>query len=605
MHMKKERRLISIRSVVVTATVFAATFFFAATPVFSAAEPPATPPPDQTFGSRLSAPGSEEISAFSADIEILADGRIAVTEVIDYYFPSPRHGIYRDLPLSYRDEKGNSWRIPLEVSAVTDENGRALPYEVQRTSAAMRLKIGDPDETVTGGRTYAIFYRASGALRYFDDHDELYWNVTGTGWSVPIRRASVSVRMPPGADAAAARKACYTGPEGSTRGDCRMNVQGDRVEFAASEPLTVVVGWPPGIVAKLEAEKISRWLPFWPLILPVIVVGALYLYWRKHGRDPHRSPTLVVQYEAPEGVTPAEAGTLIDERADNKDVAATLVDLAVRGFVRLRETDRPGLFFGLGKIKDTDFDRLKDQQAEAGLRPYERRLLETVFGRTGTSARLSDLKNKYAFQYELPRMKKEMYSELVARGYFAADPERVRGAWAGVGILLCFLTVFGANTVANVLGTNLFATYAAGTVSSMLVAGLGFLMPRKTEAGADAEDHLRGYREYIDKAEKYRSQWQEKENIFEKTLPYAMAFGVVGKWTKAFEGVAMAKPDWYEGSAFQAGVFNAAVFNSAFDSFNSSFSSALTSQPSSSSGGSGFSGGHSGGGGGGGGGGSW
>jgi uncharacterized membrane protein len=132
------------------------------------------------------------------------------------------------------------------------------------------------------------------------------------------------------------------------------------------------------------------------------------------------------------------------------------------------------------------------------------------------------------------------------------------------------------------------------------------MMPRRSEKGTAALEHAVGFQEYLEKAEKYRLQWQEKEKVFESFLPYAMVFGVVAQWTKAFSSMDMKPPDWYEGSAFTAGHFNAVAFGSMMRGLDSSVGQAMSAKPQESSGGSGFSGGgHSGGGGGGGGGGSW
>ncbi len=543
----------------------------------------------------------EEVSSFAADILVREDGTVGITERIGYYFPSPRHGIYRDIPTRYVAD-GETFDIPLKVVSVTDGNGRPWQYQVIKNDVGIRIKIGDPDREITGAQTYAIEYDAVGALRYFADHDELYWNVTGNAWQVPIRRITAAVRLPNAVDAAAVTMKCYTGEAGSTAQDCLTNLQGRNAHFAADSPLTVVVGWPPGIVAKLLPPKPNPWLPLWPYVLPLAAFFALVVLWWKNGRDPEGRGTLVVQYDPPEGMRPAEVGTLIDEDAGLKDVSATIVDLAVRGYLKIRETEKKGLIL---KSKDYEFELLREWREDKELRDYERKVLMVLFDLSGKLCRVSDLKENHDFYKGLPGIKKSIYVELVRQGHFPVSPELTRNTFIGVGLLIVAVAVFGSPVLTGMSESTPHLMIALIIVGAFVMLFSGF-MAKRTANGVAASEHAMGFREYLEKAEKYRIQWQEKENVFEKFLPYAMAFGVADKWSKAFEGMNVAPPKWYEGSAFSHGAFNTMAFNSMLGSMNSAMTTAMRSAPQQSSGGSGFGGGgSSGGGGGGGGGGSW
>ncbi len=568
-------------------------------------EPTALPPaPDQPAVE----PGSpiEAVRSFAADIAVKSDGLVSVTERIEYFFPEARHGIYRDIPLMYTDDQGERWRIPIEVKGVGNGEGGTWPYEVQSTDYGIRIKIGDPDRTITGNQTYEISYDARGALRYFADHDELYWNVTGDQWEVPINRVAATVTLPPGVPTDKIDITCYTGPQGSTDQHCQGNTQGPKAQFAADDFLTIVVGWPPGLVGKMEAEKVAPPLsPFFAYLLPLLVGLVLFRQWWRYGRDSAGRGTLVVQYDPPKDMTPADVGTLWDERATVKEMTATIVDLAVRGFIKIREVEKQGLLF---KSKDYELEKLKDfYDPQFKLKPYETQILKTLFG-LGDKVFVSSLKEAYAFQTAMSGITTAMYDGMVSGGYFEANPEKVRAKYIGVGTVILFVDLmFGAGFVAAIdPAWGLHGGVAAGVCGALFII-FGFVMPKKTAAGVAAKEHATGFREYLDRAEKYRLQWQEKENIFETFLPYAMVFGVADKWAKAFEGMEMKPPQWYEGRAFSAGVFNAAAFSSTFGSLNSAVNSAVLSRPQQSSHGSGFSsgGGFSGGGGGGGGGGSW
>lgn len=554
----------------------------------------------------MAAEPGEEIRSFASDITVAADGSILVSERIEYDFPSQRHGIYRDIPTRYEDENGGRFVIPVKVASVGYGNGTAVPYGIESNSYGVRVKIGDPNRTITGVHTYVIVYSARGALRYYQDHDELYWNVTGTAWQVPIRRAVATVRLPENIPGDRLALKCFTGAQGSTSQDCLSNRKGNTAEFAANDALTVVVGWPPGLVARLEPEKISPLASVWPVFIPILTLVWLIRRWWKQGRDAAGRDTLMVQYDPPDKLTPAELGVLIDEKADLHDISATIVDMAVRGYIKIREVEVKGL---LSVSKDFEFELRKPFLEDAALKEHEKRVLTTIFSSSpaGTNIRLQTLKNAYEFNTTLPKIKHDLYASSVANGYFPEDPDVIRGKYVGMGVLCLIIGFLAAVFVGGYfepLTVNVFA-------GSVVVSGVFFLifapmMPRRTEKGTAAFEHAVGFQEYLEKAEKYRLEWQEKEKAFEFFLPYAMVFGVVAQWTKAFKDMDMKPPDWYEGSAFAAGHFNAVSFGSMMRSLDSSVGQAMSAKPQQSSGGSGFGGGgHSGGGGGGGGGGSW
>ncbi|MFA6603788.1 MAG: DUF2207 domain-containing protein [Patescibacteria group bacterium] len=543
----------------------------------------------------------EEISSFASDIEVRSDGIVGIVETIEYYFPDERHGIYRDIAEEYVNDRGEQYRIPITVLSVRDERGNDWNYSLERGGSGLRVKIGDPNRTVTGRQVYVIAYEATGALRYFADHDELYWNATGTEWQVPIRRAAATIRLPEPIDPATITLKCYTGGRGSAAENCQKSVQGRQADFAATGALTVVVGWPPGLIAKVEAAAAPavswpgvpwRWilsalLP--SLVIPLGVFIYLFGRWRRYGRDLQGSPTLVVQYDPPDKLGAAETGVIYDATADIREVSAAIVELAVRGFLLIREVETQGLIF---KSQDHELVKLAAPTGAAPLAEHESKLLAALFP-AGDTVRLSYIKEHHAFSGQLKGITDSMYDRVTTLGYFEQNPERVRAKYFGAGVAFMLVGFFIAPLA------------IAAVLAGIICLVFGAIMPKRTARGVQAFDHAKGFREYLEHAEKYRLQWQERENIFEKFLPYAMVFGIVDKWAKAFEGLQLQQPSWYEGRAFGSGAFNAVMFSSAFNSFGTAMNSAVLSTPSRSSSGSGFSGGFSGGGGGGGGGGSW
>jgi uncharacterized membrane protein len=322
-----------------------------------------------------------------------------------------------------------------------------------------------------------------------------------------------------------------------------------------------------------------------------------YVAWHRAGRDAReeRAPLLGarpigVEFQPPDRIRPAQLGLIIDERADTLDVTATIVDLAVRGYLKITEVPKHGW---LGHA-DWRLDLLKP--ADANLLEYERIVLDGLF-ETGPSRLLSDLKNK--FYKRLSEAKTALYREGVDRGWFPRNPETVRVVWRLTGLALIIGGVLLAVYLQNVLGVGpLGIPVAAG---GFLLMVIGRLMPRRTAAGSDLLFRSLGFAKYVKTAEAESQAFAERANIFTEYLPYAVVFKCVDRWARAFKNIDLqaATAGWYAG---QSG-FNLGNFSSSLGSFSNSISQTLASTPGG-SGSSGFGGG-SGGGGGGGGGGSW
>ena len=565
------------------------------------------------------------IRSFDAQIEVTRDGSLQVLEVIEADFGSlQKHGIFRDIPVRYAHDRAQDRVVDLRVQKVTDAQERAHRYETSREGQLLRVKIGDPDRTISGRQTYRIAYTVRGALNAFPEHDELFWNATGA-WPVPILAGSASVRVN-----GVQRVACYQGPVGS-REECRATDGEAGAVFSATRPLqegeqfTVVVGFAKGVVpepvplfAGREREP-SEFYEVTPLtvagmaaVAVASVVVLMGLYWRT-GRDRlfrslyyltenpaeetrglFQRDQVVIEFEPPEGLKPAQMGVLLDERADTLDLTATIIDLAVRGYLRITPLSEGFLGFG----KDWKLDQLKGPDEE--LQPYERRLLEGLFGSFigGSSVKISDLKGTY--YDDLAAARNLLYIDVTRRKWFPGNPQRARNLWAVAGAIVAILGGLGS----VVLGQ----TWGAGLVTApLLVAGLVLLalakvMARRTALGSEMLRRTLGFRQYLVTAEKDRQQFNERAGIFAAYLPFAIVFHCVDRWARAFEGIdiAPATATWYVAT----GGFNAHVFGGQLDSFSSSVGGVLASTPAS-KGSSGFSGGSSGGGFGGGGGGSW
>lgn len=304
---------------------------------------------------------------------------------------------------------------------------------------------------------------------------------------------------------------------------------------------------------------------------------------------------VVPEYEPPEKLRPAQVGLLLDEGADPKDLTATIVDMAVRGYLAIEEQTRIQV---LGfSIKDYKLTKKKEG---TDLLPYEETLFIGLFGDRG-EVRLSELTG--TFHGTLSVAQSRLYDDSVKQQWFSENPEKERQRWGGAGCLVFLAGPVLAFVLGMVVGWALVGVVAALLGVVTLVASRW--IPRRTAKGSELLKRILGFRLYMETAEKDRAKFAEQQNLFTQYLPYAIVFGSVTKWARAFESldVAAATSTWYVGTT----PFTASSFGSNLEGFSSSVSSAIVSTPGG-GGGSGFSGGGgggAGGGGGGGGGGSW
>lgn len=538
------------------------------------------------------------IRDFHADITIRHDGSMTVAERLRIRFQGSWNGIYRWIPVQYETPQHLNYKLRLRMQEITDQAGHPLRYESKRSGGNRIFKIWVPN-AANATRTILLRYRVSNGLRFFDDHDELYWNVTGTDTQYPIESASAQVLLPP--EIQGMRTGAYTGSYGATGSDATISQTANLIDYRTTRPLkyreglTIVAGWDPGVVhrptplERAEAFLISNWL----LAIPLLAFGLMLFLWQRFGRDP-TPHAIVPRYEPPEGLTPAEAGTLIDDSPDLRDITASIVDLAVRGFLVIEETTRERVL-GLFSSHGYGFRSLRPYADWRSLRPHERKLLSALFDAGDRDyVQTSDLQN--SFYKHLPGIKSELSSLLVAGGYYRHNPTTTRLTFIGVAIAVgVFVTIGGGALTATLLGEAPLSAIMAGILTALVIGGFGLLMPARTVRGARLREAILGFEEFLNRVESDRfARVVKTPDMFEKFLPFAMAFGVERSWARAFDDIYRTPPQWYRGSNMN--VFACQALTSDLAHMSSLTGSAMTSAPRSSSGSSGFGGGFGGGG---------
>jgi uncharacterized membrane protein YgcG len=546
----------------------------------------------------LAAVADERILGYHSDITVEEDGSMTVQETIRVRAEGRmiRRGIFRDFPTDYRDRFGNRYRVGFEVTAVT-RDGLTEPWKAEDYANGVRVYAGHPDVYLDPGEyTYRISYRTNRQLGFFEDHDELYWNVTGNGWDLPIDVASAVVRLPREIPAGSLDAAAYTGIVGNTARNAATEVSDGQAIIETTramrprEGLTVVVSWPKGIVQEPTFVQRFRWMlrDNRGLLIALACFGLLFTYlyvaWSRFGRDPAEG-VVFPHYDPPEDISPATARFVRRMRYDDRVFTAAIINLAVNGHLEISESG-------------SDYTVTRKNKEPAPAPPGERVLLAKLFSK-GSVVELDDKNHKViGGARRAHRRALRLHNHKV---YFRLNSNLL--------IPAVIILIVAALIIVSVKGLTIASGIALGA-DVTLIAVFNHLMKAATPHGRKLMDRLEGFRLYMDVAERddleLRNPPEKTPELFERYLPFALALDVEQAWAEQFADVfaglgdrAEYRPRWYHGE------FSPDRLSSFTSDVGSSLTSAIASSAtppgsSSGSGGGGFSGGGGGGGGGGG-----
>ena len=548
-----------------------------------------------------SAIAEERILDYHSDIEVFADGAMQVTETIRVRSEQKeiKRGIYRDFPTDYTDRFGNRYRVGFEMLEAT-RDGRPERWHSKAQGNGERVYLGDKNTYLdSGDYTYAITYRTNRQLGFFDDHDELYWNVTGNHWSFPIEDVSAKVILPDGLRSEQLEPEAYTGPLGAKGEDYTASVDYDgTVRFATTralskgEGLTIVVAWPKGYVHEPTQRDRLHFLlrdnQSWVILLVGlgVLLGYYLLAWVMVGRDP-QAGVVITRYEPPPGLSPATARFVEHMGYDHKTFAAALVNLAVKGLVEIREdggkytlkrtsAEPSGLAAGEKAILKHLFRNLRgvsitlEQGKHATIRKalkaheaaLQRNSQTLYFARNRGWLIPGILFSVLTFGgvvYGLPSMDLKMSGLFLSvwltfwtLGMFSLL-KKVWQAWHSINspleivgavmITLFAMPFLGAEVaVIWMLGSQVSVTIPALLLSAIVInVVFHHLLKAPTRAGRRLLDELEGFRQFLDVAEReemnFRNPPEKTPELFERFLPYALALGVEQHWMERFAGL--------------------------------------------------------------------
>lgn len=537
---------------------------------------------------------SYHVADFNSVVHVDKNGAALVTEKISFTFEGQFKGVYRDILIDYPGPRGTNYALVIRIAKITDDSGASLKYEQTKKDGFLHLKIYVPGAS-DATRTINIDYEVLNATKFFEDHDEFYWNATGNDWAVPIESATTTVFFPP-ETSGSLRVQAYKGVYGSSE-VARSSVEGPSASAEASQlpmrgGLTIDVYIPKDLLQEPSGLTKAGWFVRGnPIVwLPVWAFAVMFSLWWVKGRDPDPGMSVAPMYEPPQGMGPAEVGTLIDDVVNPRDITCVLVDLAVRGYIKIVETDHKGLLLN---SKDYELHLLKDSSAWGDLTDYERAMMDQIFA-GGQMAHISEMRNH--FYTALPMIKNEIVGALKQKGMYTVDPDSAHVYWffGAVAVILPFAALQWSGRV-NFLNSPGLAI-VCGLGAAAFVFFLGRLLTATSLKGAQTRVAIKGFQEFMNRVDTDRLK-RMPPDTFEKFLPYAMALGVEHRWAKAFQGIVQNPPAWYQSSTGMGPAFNSYYFVNSVGAMTQTAGSAFVAAPRASSSSSGWSGGGGGGGG--------
>lgn len=541
---------------------------------------------------------AEYINRFHSNIVLDKSGLLTVAEQIDVTIEHNqiRHGIYRDFPTTFKNDDGTIKRVGFKVKGVTLD-GTPVKWWTETIDNGTRIWVGDADTMAPLGlHTYIITYETTRQIRFFDSHEELFWNVTGNRWQFAILEASAEVVLPEGV--VADRTVFFTGPEGATGKKADVSERDGNLFFRTNFPLnlgeglTIGVSMPKGsILPPGEEELRQAWIDdHWNWLLAggaVVLILIYYLFtWITVGRDPSKG-VIVPRWDTPDGISPAMCN-YIDRKgfADGgwNALSATALDLAVRGLIVIKDLDT-----GMRLVRT-------DQPITGNLRPGEAQLMAKIGGpgadftiakHNGKAvqklgAEFSAAINKVGYGVYYKGNYARVFLGLllsiglaVAMGYFGHVRSQmifvlvvptVLSVMAGImtAVIMLIASTAGrvGRTVAWIAMAALWIFYLGGLALFVMVAGegqpfeeqplmfglvaiilLNFLflpfLGARTKEGARLAGGIDGIKQYLTVAEKDRMKMAGAPTMspkhYETMLPLAVALGVERHWTETFQ----------------------------------------------------------------------
>ena len=491
-----------------------------------------------------------EWQRLDVDLSVLQNGDIRVVEKNVIRFTSGR------FTFGYRDIKQDRLTGITDIK-VTEGAESSAPIRFEKAtsdSGDFRIKYYFATPAQNEVRTITLAYTVSGALRYYEGGDQLYWAaIYANRNGFPVKRSLITVNLPNGLSATKAETSLPSTIVAEA-GDQTLTIEskdaipsGQEMEVRVQFLHGVIQGQPAAWQKAFDEQRTydetvrprNDLLALLASLLTFIGGPALAVVtWVTRGRDPHVG--VVAEYlTEPPNISPGIAGTLIDEKADMQDIIATFIDLARRGVITMQEEKESERSASLDYLISPG-----PNFATSKLKPHEQTLLAAINLGDQPKA-MSSFKNKLFSQ--IPKIKTALYAQMVGDGFYTRDPDSTRNRWSGIG----FTMLIGAFAVGcgSIFTLGNLTNYAICIPIGLVLTAIIFLvmaknMPQRTREGADMKMRIEAFKRYLQNIEKYVNL-KEATDQFDKYLPFAIAFGIDRSWVQKFSRVETPAPPWY------------------------------------------------------------
>ena len=540
------------------------------------------------------------VKEFTVDVFLNAEGYFDVVENYEIDFLVPKHGIYREIITDYKfktaEGKTEKRKLVIENIEVPGHPFTTNFGIEQRTEGKIEIKIGNKSELVTGLQHYEIKYRVYNGFIFEDDLVEFYWNLKPHDWQTVFQKINFKIHAPKGSELSAQNCFIYAGNTGTTTPSTDFDYSysndifsGQSHDFFYSLPgqdVTVLMKLPKNLI-KENLITPSPWQQYGWIGILVFLLLVFWFVWLKFGRD--EKAILTTSYYPPKDIDPAMAGFLINDKEDTSDLISLFPHWASQGLIAMEEIPKAGLF-GKSDMKLTRLGSIPINSPD-----YQHRIFSGLFNIWGDVVLVSNLRNM--FYVTMSTAKKELHA--AAQKYYEQDSTKVMNIAIIVaivlGVLLCVIFLFVFGPVAAIVAP----------IVCVFIVFMSFYLQKKNSKGNAVFSELKGFKQFIKMAEINRIKELIKQDpqYFEKTMSYALTFGLLEEWAKKFDALDVQPPSWYTSSG-TTGMMGIYAFSKSFSGSIAIAGSTMVCSPSS-SGSSSSGGGSSGGGFGGGGGGSW
>lgn len=533
------------------------------------------------------------IKNYHIEVNFTEEGYADFEEIIDVEFSEARHGIKRFIPLHFTSE-GRSLYWKLKNAKV-----QGYKFSTGREDDNFVIKIGDPNTYVEGRQKYIIRYRLLNGVMHFKEHGQFYWDLLGQSWDTQVENTTFRINFPEKVNLTTDDVYVYSGVEGTKSNDVEFQVFPNAIHgkatrvFQPREAMTIAVRFdpeefqPPSLLTRLISEHAML------LTIPLFLLAGFFA--KYYARN--KKQTIMTEFFPPEGVSPAVAGGFVDHSVDNNDVLSLIPHLANKGYLRMEAKEGKGFFT---KKESITFYKLKD--AGADLAVFEAEFFNALFS-SGDTVELDDLKDQ--FYTHMASVKASVRAWISLQGWYENDQKKMGCFTAFIGFVALAWGAYAIFARQNMDGIGL-------GITGLILLFLSSRFNKRSPEGNKTYQKLEGFRQFVARAEKPVIERLLKEDplYYDKTMPFALAFGYLKQWNRQFEGLLTQPPSWYSGPMMYGTHLNQSwtTFSNNFPSEINDIGSVFSSTPGSSGSGGfggGGGGGFSGGGGGGGGGSSW